>query len=77
MVPQVPPDTRIQWAADVATFTGNFGGGFISLGAGNDQATFTANIAGTTILVPIMLTILALPARHQLSLVVRLVVVRS
>jgi hypothetical protein len=37
-------------AADSATFTGVFGGGFISLGSGNDNITFSgAAINGTTI----------------------------
>ena len=33
----------------LATFTGSFGGGFISLGSGNDNITFSGAARGTTI----------------------------
>jgi hypothetical protein len=37
-------------ANDQAVFSGNFGGGFVSLGLGDDQATFSGTYAATTIL---------------------------
>ena len=37
-------------ANDQAVFEGTFGAGLISLGQGNDQATFNSTISGTTIL---------------------------
>ena len=50
-------DVVFSAAADSATFTGNFGGGFISLGGGNDSITFSgAAVTGT----PLVLTTLTL-----------------
>ena len=36
-------------SADTATFTGTFGTGYISLGAGNDAGSINGGVGGTTL----------------------------